>query len=316
MTAPSIILLAWVIEILFGWPDRVYARIRHPVVWLGSLINFLERNANHSHLPHAVRYSLGGATSIVVVTVFTGLAWAISHGLPNIWWGYVLEAVIASSLIASRSLYDHVAAVARPLMNGETERARTAVSQIVGRDPTSLDDGGMSRASLESLAENASDGVIAPVFWGALFGLPGIAGYKAINTLDSMIGHNNEKYAAFGGFAARLDDVANWVPARLSGFLIAAASVQMRAFRIMFQDARAHRSPNAGWPESAMAGALGVRLSGPRSYGPHTNKEPWLNAEARDPDAADIWKGLRLYQRALGLCALILGVIILFSEVS
>jgi len=316
MSAPLFILMAWAIEVLFGWPDKVYARIRHPVVWLGSLISFLERNTNHPHLSHAVRYGLGFATSLIVVSAFTGLAWAIAYGLPNIWWGYVLEGVIASSLIASRSLYDHVSAVARPLLDGETERARAAVSQIVGRDPRSLDDSGMSRASLESLAENASDGVIAPVFWGAIFGLPGIAGYKAINTLDSMIGHKNEKYAAFGGFAARLDDMANWVPARISGFLIAAASLQLQAFQIMFKNARTHRSPNAGWPEAAMAGALGVRLSGPRSYGAHTTNEPWLHEGARDPDAADIVRGLSLYQRALGLGALLLGAVALAWEVS
>ncbi|MEM8920491.1 MAG: adenosylcobinamide-phosphate synthase CbiB, partial [Pseudomonadota bacterium] len=225
------------------------------------------------------------------------------------WWGVALEALIAASLVASRSLYTHVAAVAAPMAKNDLARARRAVARIVGRDPDQLDEAGVARAGLESLAENASDGVIAPLFWGALFGLPGLAAYKAINTLDSMIGHKNDRFAAFGGFAARLDDFANWIPARLTGSLIAAASLTRSSFNVMLRDARHHRSPNAGWPEAAMAGGLGVRLSGPRRYSDHISEEPWLNKDARDPDAADITAGLAIYRRAMILAACILAFI-------
>lgn len=224
---------------------------------------------------------------------------------------YSLVQARASSLLASRSLYEHVAAVATALSAGGLVRARSAVSKIVGRDPARLDASGIARASLESLAENASDGVVAPLFWGAIFGLPGIAIYKAINTLDSMIGHKNERYAAFGGFAARLDDIANLIPARLTGVLFAATSLKGNAFAIMLRDAPRHRSPNAGWPESAMAGGLGVRLSGPRAYGADIADEPWLNSGAGDPDVAAVQRGLRIYIRAMTLCATLLLILLI-----
>ena len=188
------------------------------------------------------------------------------------------------------------------------DAARSAVSMIVGRNPDQLDEAGIARASIESLSENASDGVIAPLFWGALFGLPGIAGYKAVNTLDSIIGHKSERFAAFGGFAARLDDIANLIPARLTGFLLAAVSGVFRSFGVMVRDAGKHRSPNAGWPEAAMAGAIDVRLSGPRTYGDRITDEPWLNAGARDPDASDINRALSLYVKAMISAATLLAV--------
>lgn len=218
----------------------------------------------------------------------------------------MIEAALASSLIASRSLYEHVANVATPLVAGDLAASRLAVSQIVGRDPETLDRAAVARASLETLAENASDGVIAPVFYGVLFGLPGLAAYKAINTLDSMIGHRTARYLAFGGFAARLDDVVNFIPARLMGLLFAIISLRGTAFKIMWRDAGKHRSPNAGWPESSLAGALGVRLSGPRHYGDRLTQEPWLNEQAADPCPMDINRGLALYVRAMMLAAFII----------
>ena len=306
MTAPGLMLLAWAFEAAFGWPDRLYQRIRHPVVWLGSLIAALERGLNKPSWPHRLRYGVGAAATFLVVMVATGVAIMVSALLPASWWGVLIEAVIASSLIASCSLYQHVAAVAQPLAGGDLERARKAVAMIVGRDPTRLDEAGIARAGLESLAENASDGVVAPLCWGAVLGLPGVVAYKAVNTLDSMIGHRNERYAAFGGFAARLDDLANLIPARLTGVLLAAASLKPAAFAVMMRDASRHRSLNAGWPEAAIAGGLGVRLSGPRAYGSHVSDEPWLNESASDPSAAQMHAGLRLYRRAMVLGALLL----------
>ncbi len=306
----ALMLGAWAIEAAVGWPNWLFARIRHPVVWLGWLITAFERTLNRRRWPHRVRYVAGVATTLTTLIVAVGAALLISAATPKTVLGYAIDALIASSLLASRSLYEHVAAVANALSTGDLASARSAVSKVVGRDPARLDASGIARASLESLAENASDGVVAPLFWGAILGLPGIAVYKAINTLDSMIGHRNEHYAAFGGFAARLDDTANLIPARLTGLLFAAASLQGNAFAIMFRDARRHRSPNAGWPEAAMAGGLGVRLSGPRAYGAEITNEPWLNAGASDPDAATMHRGLMVYVRAMVICAALLLLIV------
>ncbi len=306
MSTSALMLLAWAVEVSLGWPDWLYRRIRHPVVWMGTLITALDKALNREIWSHSARYVAGAATTLLIVMLTTALAAGIALSLPDTWWGIALEAAIASSLIASRSLHAHVAAVARPLSAGNLTGARAAVSMIVGRNPHQLDESGVARASLESLAENASDGVIAPLFWGVAFGLEGLAAYKAINTLDSMLGHRNDRHAAFGGFAARLDDVANFIPARLTGLLIATASLKPTAFGVMVRDAHRHRSPNAGWPEAAMAGGLRRRLSGPRIYGSETTEEPWLNGRAQDPTGQDIHAGLALYRSAMALGALLL----------
>ncbi|MFN3609315.1 MAG: adenosylcobinamide-phosphate synthase CbiB [Hyphomonas sp.] len=298
---------ALAVEAAFGWPDWLYRRIRHPVVWIGALISALERRLNRPGFSHPMRYALGAFTSLLTIAATTGAAVALACLIPNTLWGAALEMLLASSLLASRSLYAHVAAIAAPLQVGDLALARQNVSMIVGRDPAQLDASAIARAGLESLAENASDGVIAPLFWGALLGLPGIAAYKAINTLDSMIGHRSERYAAFGGFAARLDDAANFIPARLTGLLIALPAWRTNALSTMLRDARRHRSPNAGWPEAAMAGALGVRLSGPRQYGSHVSDEPWLNPSAPDPNADQMWPGLSLFVLAVALAGIILA---------
>jgi adenosylcobinamide-phosphate synthase len=232
--------------------------------------------------------------------------------MPSGWSGVVLTGVLAWPFVALRSLRDHVAAVRDPLQAGDIEAARKAVSMVVGRDPHQLGEAGVARASIESLAENTSDGVVAPLFWGALFGLPGIVGYKAINTLDSMIGHRSERHEAFGWAAARIDDIANVVPARLTGLLFGLTGPAPRdALLCMVRDARHHRSPNAGWPEAAMAGALGVRLCGPRSYQGELADERWLNGSARDPAAADISRALDAYVRAMLTVAAVLAFLAL-----
>lgn len=310
---PELMALALAIEVFFGWPNWLYKIIRHPVVWIGNLISWLETGLNRQQYSHAVRYIWGAFTSLTVIGVATLIAYGVTRLLPENILGLFIEALIASSLLASRSLYQYVAAVALPLQQNNLPEAREAISHIIGRDPTQLDEAGIARASLETLAENASDGVIAPLFWGLLFGLPGLAAYKTINTLDSMIAYRNTHFLAFGGFAARVDDFANLIPARITGLLFSLASMKTCAFMTMLRDAHKHRSPNAGWPEAAMAGALGIRLSGPRTYGEQLSDEPWLNAEAPDPTPSDFQKGLQLYLRAMLLAALILGIWILFN---
>ena len=294
--------VAMAADAAFGWSDRLYRRIGHPVTWIGALIGILDRRWNREgDLP--ARRRIAGMLCVLVTVVAAALpALAVQALLPPGWAGMILTGLLAWPLLALRSLDSHVRAVARPLAAGDLAGARSAVAMIVGRDPDVLDGAGIARAALESLAENASDGVVAPVFWGVLLGLPGIAAYKAINTLDSMIGHRTPRHAAFGWAAARLDDVVNLIPARLTGLLVALVSPRPQAaLAAMLRDARRHRSPNAGWPEAAMAGGLGVRLSGPRVYAGGVSAEPWINCAAADPGAGEIRMGLTVWRRAMAV---------------
>lgn len=313
MNFALMMVMAMTIDLAIGWPARLYAVIGHPVTWLGALINGLDRWINRDGDNPRTRRIAGGVTLVIVTAAAALPMIALQMLLPEGMMGVVLGGVLAWPLVALRSMHSHVAAVAKPLNENDLPAARFAVSMIVGRDTTQLDGAGVARAGIESLAENTSDGVVAPLFWGALLGLPGIAAYKAVNTLDSMIGHRTPRFNDFGWASARFDDLVNLAPARLTGVLFALTSARPRlALRVMARDAALHRSPNAGWPEAAMAAGLGVRLSGPRVYHDHIANEPWVNAEAPDPTARDLDKGLRLYARAmsalaasLGLCALI-----------
>lgn len=299
------LLLGLGLDLLIGWPAWLYARIGHPVGWIARPISALERRLNRAGRSDAARFTSGALVSLgaiaLSVLVWGGLALALGdHPLAAVGYGLLFW-----PLIAARSMHTHVAAIAKPLEQKDIEAARSAVSMIVGRDPKALNEAGIARAALESLGENTSDGVVAPLFWGVIFGPAGMAGYKAINTLDSMIAHRNPRYEWFGKLAARVDDLANLLPARLTGVLyaLAAGAQARRAFAVMWRDAGKHRSPNAGWPESALAAGVGVRLSGPRKYGDRIVTEPWLNPQAPDPTAASIRKGLQIYRRVIGLLA-------------
>lgn len=300
MILAGAMVVAALADAAIGWPDAVYARIGHPVTWIGGLIRRLDRDLNRETDSFARRRALGVLAALGVIALTTLLAAVLQSLLPGGVAGLILTGIFAWPFLALRAMHVHVAAVARPLAAGDLPAARRAVSMIVGRDPARLDTAGVARAALESLAENTSDGIVAPVFWGAIFGLPGLAAYKAINTLDSMIGHRTPRYNAFGWAAARIDDGANLIPARLTGLLFALVSKRPRSsLATMARDARHHRSPNAGWPEAAMAGGLGIRLSGPRAYAGGIADEPWVNGTAPDPDARDIAAGLALYRRAM-----------------
>ena len=300
MSGAAIMLVAMAIDALIGWPARLYAVVGHPVTWIGALIAKLDAWLNIEETDPGKRRLAGIATAVIVIAIAADLAWMISWFLPEGWIGVLIGGVLAWPFIAIHSMHGHVRAVAQPLSDGDLDGARGAVAMIVGRDPAQLDEPGVARATIESLAENTSDGIVAPVFWGTIFGLPGIAAYKAINTLDSMLGHRSPRYEIFGWASARIDDVANLIPARLTGFLFAIVSPNRRAaLGTMMRDARHHRSPNAGWPEAAMAGALDIRLSGPRVYADGVAEEPWVNGEAADPGPADIDRGLSLFRGAL-----------------
>jgi adenosylcobinamide-phosphate synthase len=231
-------------------------------------------------------------------------------------WGWVVEVLLVGVLVAQRSLYDHVFAVCRALETGGIAAGREAVRHIVGRDPNSLDEYGVARAGIESLFENFSDGVVAPAFWYVLLGLPGLLAYKAVNTLDSMIGHRSPRYKDFGMAAARLDTAANFLPARLAGAIIALAGIvaprgnPAMALKTMLRDARKHRSVNAGWPEAAGAGALGLALAGPRRYGAEVVNDPWIGGGRARATPADMRRALYLFVVA---CLVHAGLIALLA---
>ena len=242
MSMPLLMFFAMAVEAVLGWPKALFRQIRHPVVWMGALIALLERKLNQRRRSHNTRRTLGAVTALAVVGITAMIAVLVERLLPDRGWGPVVEVLIASSLLATRSLYVHVAAVLAPLARSDLGEARKAVAHIVGRDPSALDAPAICRASIESLAENASDGVVAPLFWGALLGLPGLAAYKAVNTLDSMIGHRTDRYESFGWFSAKLDDAVNWLPARLTALAFLAAGMNARAAIVVWNDARRHRS--------------------------------------------------------------------------
>jgi len=302
--------VAMAVDAVLGWPEQLFRLVGHPVTWLGRLVDRVDATCNRSAHPAPRRRLAGALATLMMIALPTILAIVLQAQLTTGWSRIVIAGILAWPLVALRSLHDHLIAVARPLQSGDIEAARSAVSRIVGRDPATLDEAGIARASIESLAENTSDGIIAPVLWGTILGLPGLVAYKTINTLDSMIGHRTPRHEAFGWAAARIDDLANFIPARLTGFLFAVLSARPAdTLSCMVRDARRHRSINAGWPEAAMAGALGVRLSGPRIYHGTSSDEPWLNGGARDPLAADITQALKLYRRALLLTAAVLVIL-------
>jgi adenosylcobinamide-phosphate synthase len=312
--AAALTFLALLIELIVGYPDWLVRAIGHPVTWAGRLIGALDAAWNRDG--DDARRRLMGVLAVLLIVATAGLAaFAAERLLLAVPFGLVGVAFLASCLLAQRSLHRHVAAVAAALERDGLAAGRAAVAHIVGRDTAALDEAGVARAAIESLAENFSDGVVAPALWMALAGLPGAAVYKAINTADSMIGHRTPRHAAFGWAAARLDDLVNLPASRLSALLlVAAAALEDRAaaaWQAVRRDAPRHRSPNAGFPEAAMAGALGVALAGPRAYGGETVEDALMGDGRRDATAADIRKALALYRQADGMLIGIVAVIAL-----
>ncbi|WP_342108240.1 adenosylcobinamide-phosphate synthase CbiB [Methylobacterium sp. SI9] len=313
----AVLALALGIEAAAGYPDALYRAAGHPVTWIGRLIATLERGLNRGS---ARRRRLAGCLALALLLVAVGLPALILTALAGLAGplpALALLGLACASLPAQRSLHDHVAAVERALRGGGLEAGRRAVAMIVGRDPERLDEPAVCRAAIESLAENFSDGIVAPAFWIGGLGLPGGALYKAINTADSMIGHRTPRYEAFGWAAARLDDGVNLPASRLAGLLIAGAALlrgadARGAFKAMARDAGHHRSPNAGWPESAMAGALGLKLAGPRVYDGTLVPDAHMGDGRADATADDIARALVLYRTACwlqgGLVLALLGL--------
>ena len=306
------LLLALIIDRIVGDPDFLWRRLPHPVAMFGKAITALDRRLNRQTLPALMR-KRNGVIAIVVLLAASFLAGVALHLAFALLGpaGLLVEAVFAAVFLAQKSLADHVRAVAVGLRQQGLAGGRLAVSMIVGRDPDTLDAPAVCRAAIESLAENFSDGVVAPAFWYALLGLPGLLAYKMLNTADSMIGHKSEQYLDFGWASARLDDLANWLPARLSLLLIAGgalwASGQMagrNALRVGLRDHGLHRSPNSGWPEAAMAGALDIRLAGPRIYAGEMVREPMLNGAGRAVAGVDdVDRGIAVFNASCSLLA-------------
>lgn len=304
--------LSLAVEAVVGYPDALFVRVGHPVTWIGRLITSLDARLNFESDSFGLRRAKGFLALLILLAAAICAGFALMAALDALPMGALIAALIASSLLAQRSLDAHVADVERGL-GQSIDEGRRMVAKIVGRDVTQLDEAGIARAAIESLAENFSDGVVAPALALAFFGLPGGIVYKAANTADSMIGHKSARYLAFGAAAARFDDLLNLVPARLSALLLAFAAcfgsdaAPRAALAVAWRDARRHASPNAGWPEAAMAGALGLQLGGPRAYGETWLEGATLGEGRRDATRHDIRRARALYRRAA--LALWMGIV-------
>lgn len=286
----ALLAIALVLDAVFGEPEWLWSRVMHPIVLAGKVVEALDERLNRGGAK-----VVAGVIAVMILVVVGAAVGRVIEWLPG---GEIWSALAAAILLAHRSLTQHVENVATGLMNGLDE-GRIAVGRIVGRDPASLDEQGVARAAIESGAENFADGVVAPAFWFLVAGLPGILIYKLVNTADSMIGHRNEKYEEFGWASARLDDLLNFVPARLTAVLFSIADLSLSGLRTAWRDARGHRSINAGWPEASMAALIDVRLAGPRTYQGQIVDDPWMNPEGRDIAGPDeIMECINLLWRA------------------
>ncbi len=314
LSPPLALTIAILADALIGDPVQVYRHISHPIVLIGRMIAWADRSFNRESQSPVQRRRAGRIVCAAFSLGAFSLGWAFQTLLLSLPGGQLWLGLLMSTLIAQQSLYIHVADVAKALELSGLEGGRIAVARIVGRDPEALDEAGITRAAIESLAENFSDGIVAPVLWGLVLGLPGMLAYKTINTMDSMIGHKSPRHLDFGRAAAKLDDLVNFPASRLSALLIVIASSfscnasATQAWRAVKRDARRHKSPNAGWPEAALAGALDFAIAGPRRYHGVLVSDPWMNDGGRwQLKAVDIRAALALYWRASAA----LGIIVL-----
>jgi adenosylcobinamide-phosphate synthase len=309
-----ILIVAFGIEAMLAYPAPLFRAIGHPVSWIGALIRAFDTALNRPDYSDTMRRIAGVVTVLLLLGISLGAGLSlqmVARAVP--YFGFVLAVVIVAALIAVGNLDQHVRAVAAALRAEGLAGGRKSVANIVGRDPQALDQAAICRAAIESLAENASDGVTAPALWYLVGGLPGMIAYKTINTADSMIGHLSERYRTFGWAAARLDDLVNLPASRLTGLMFIAAAALVpnasatSAWRAFWRDARYHRSPNAGWPEAAMAGALGLRLAGPRAYRGVVVDDHWMGDGRTEATAEDIDRALVIYRVAFAGALLVVA---------
>ena len=303
----SCILLALILDAFLGEPVWIWSKIPHPTVLMGRIIKWCELKYNNG-----INRKNKGILFIASMVIFLAIFGYLIEKLP---FSAIWKILIVAILLSHKSLTEHVTAVSLGLQKNLSQ-GRTAVAMIVGRDTANLAETDIARSAIESAAENFSDGIIAPLFWFLIGGLPGILIYKFVNTSDSMIGYKNIQYNQFGWAAARLDDLLNWIPARLSGLLICIVHQNNSALNIMWRDAKLHRSPNAGWPESAMAGVLDVSISGPPSYEGVIKNYPFVNVDGKKKlTAVDIDNAVDVLWRSWGGLVLGCGVILFFSTI-
>ncbi|HEX7871732.1 MAG TPA: adenosylcobinamide-phosphate synthase CbiB [Sphingobium sp.] len=303
-------LAALALDAALGWPGWLYRRVGHPVGGFARIITACETHWNRHDRSESTRRMLGVVTVLLLIAFAGGGGWIVQSLLRRALgpWSWIAIALLAFPALAQRSLFDHVRPVGRALAAGDLPSARRAVGMIVGRDAAALVEAGVARAAIESLSESFCDGVAAPAFWLLLLGLPGVWAYKAINTADSLIGHYEERWRAFGWAAARTDDLLNLVPARAAGAIL--CLVGGGGWRIMLRDARKHASPNAGWTEAAMAGVLGLRLAGPVIYDGAAHDKPWIGDGRADANAQDIGRALHIYVRACLALWIVAGAVL------
>lgn len=315
------LLLALLIDRSIGDPDWIWRKVPHPVAIFGAGIKWFEKCFNRKSMSSR-RLKWYGLSALLILLLATFIIGFFIHmlllqlGLA----GIIIEALVASILLAQKSLVDHVGKVEKAFKQGSLVEARGAVSLIVGRETKNLDESAVCRAAIESLAENSSDGVVAPVFWYLILGLPGLFCYKLVNTADSMIGYKNERFKDFGWASARLDDVVNFIPARLTAFIVILTcrlfinrNAAEKALEVVKKDARHHHSPNAGFPECAFAGALDVKLLGPRIYSGEAVDEPFQNGSGKMAGPDDIDRAIRLFNRSMDVLFLVILLLFLIA---
>ena len=316
-----ILLLALLIDRLIGDPDWIWRKVPHPVAAFGAGIKWFETRFNRKSMSFRRRKWFGIIAILILLLASFVVGFFIHKLLLGLGGaGVIIEALVASILLAQKSLVDHVGKVEKAFKQGSLVEARGAVSLIVGRETKNLDESAVCRAAIESLAENSSDGVVAPVFWYLILGLPGLFCYKLVNTADSMIGYKNERFKDFGWASARLDDVVNFIPARLTAFIVILTSglfinrkAAEKAIEVVRKDARHHHSPNAGFPECAFAGALDVKLLGPRIYSGKAVDEPFQNESGKMAGPDDIYRAIRLFNRSMDVLFLVILLLFLIA---
>ena len=306
---PLILLIALTLDIVIGWPEKIYTNIGHPVSWIGKVISYCERLLNKRKYPGELLKLFGALTFCLTAIPITVVAFLIDQMLINLPYGLFMQAILIWPFLATKSLYTHVKDVADTLDKKDLNASREALSKIVGRDLKDSDENTICGGAIESLSENTSDGIIAPLFWAFLFGLPGIVFYKTINTLDSMIGYRNDKFLNFGWFSAKVDDLVNWVPARLSSILFCFLTLNpIKTFLFSLKNAKASPSPNAGWPQATFAYILGVSLLGPKRSKGVLIEQPTINIGQPLPNKETLSIALKYY-----ICIIIEIYVMLFA---
>ncbi len=308
-----LLLTALILEIYLDWPQVFYKYLKHPIIWIGSIIKIFDNLLNKDSYSFNLKKSFGFLT--VLITIFLGLIFyeLVSKFFENFFLAEIFYIFIIWSFMCTKSLYSHIKEIENNLNDNNLLKAKKSLSKVVGRDTKYLSKNDIIRASLESLSESTSDGIVAPIFWYFIFGIPGLIIFKIVSTLDSMIGYKSKKYQAFGYASAKLDDILNFIPSRLTGLIFVILSSKPKyTFSIMINNANKLSSPNAGWPESAFSGALSIRLGGPKTYSNHSNSDKWLNEECKDPTLKDFQEGLKLYKKTIFL----LIIIIVFFTIS